>query len=205
MQLYAADPPRRTGQIATDLAAVLAVVLAVVLGRTVAVAVAALGAVGRRVEDAGDGFRGTMARAADRIGDLPFAGRAVSAPFRQASDAAATLARAGREQQQAADHVALLAGLVVAGIPVLVVVVLWLRRRGGFLRRASAVRALLRTPLGTEALAAQALVHARARTLGALAPDVVDRWRRGDPEAVRTLAVLTLRDAGVPARLLPVA
>ncbi|WIE54429.1 hypothetical protein [Curtobacterium sp. MCBD17_003] len=203
MQLYAADPIRRVRQLVADVVALVAIVLAVLLGRAVGASIAALGDVGRRVQDAGEGFRSTMSRAADRIADLPFAGRAVSTPFRNASDAARTLVAAGRDQQEAAHHVAVLVGVVVAGLPVLLVVVLWLRRRGGFVRRAAAVRALLRTPLGLEALAAQALAHAHPRTLRAVEPTVVERWRAGEPDAVRVLATLALRDAGVPLRLLP--
>lgn len=204
MQLYAADPARRVRQVLADVLAVVAVVLAVLLGRAVGAAIAGLGDVGRRVAGAGAGFRSTMTHAAERIGDLPFAGAAASAPFRDASRAARTLEAAGHDQQQAADHVSLLVGVVVAVVPVLLVAAVWVRGRGGFLRRVRTVRALLGTPLGVEALAAQALSHTRARPLRTLDRDVVDRWRAGDPAAVRALAAVALQDAGVPARLLPV-
>jgi len=202
MQLYAADPVRRVRQVLVDVVTVALIIVFVVLGRAVGASIAALGAVGQRVQEAGSGFRSTMSSAARRLEDLPFAGQAVGAPFRKASEAATTLADAGADQQAAAEHTALLVGIVVAVLPTLVLLVVWARRRGGFIRRAAEVRALLRTPLGVEALAAQALAHARASQLRDLDPAIADRWRAGERAAVEQLAAVALRGAGVPQRVL---
>ncbi|KQO61214.1 hypothetical protein [Curtobacterium sp. Leaf261] len=200
MQFYATTPSRRIRQVLADVVAIVVIVLAIVLGTAVGRSIAALGAVGERMESAGSGFRSTMSDAAKRLADVPFGGQALGAPFRKASDAAAGLASAGRDQQAAAEHTAILVGLVIAILPSLVVLALWAFARGGFIRRAAAIRALLRTPLGVEALAARALAHADARSLRDADASLVERWRAGDPAAVSTLARIALRRAGVPDR-----
>nr|BFF13551.1 hypothetical protein GCM10025699_48540 [Microbacterium flavescens] len=88
-------------------------------------------------------------------------------------------------------------GLVVAGLPVVVILLTWLRRRIVFVRRASSVSALLRSPGGDDLLALRALSTLDARELAAVTPNPVAAWRAGDVDTVRRLADLALRDAGV--------
>ena len=42
-----------------------------------------------------------------------------------------------------------------------------------------------------------ALAHQGATSLAAISPDPVGAWRRRDPDVVRALALLELRDAGL--------
>jgi len=138
-----------------------------------------------------------MGDAAESISGLPLVGEAAGRPFIGASDAASTLVAAGRDQQEAVGTASLVVGLLVAGLPVVVILLTWLRRRIAFVRRASSVSALLRSPGGDDLLALRALSTLDARELAAVTPDPVAAWRAGDVDTVRRLADLALRDAGV--------
>jgi hypothetical protein len=139
-----------------------------------------------------------MADAAFRLGDVPLIGPGASRPFSSASDAGAALAEAGRDQQALVDHAAVTVGLVVALVPILVVLRVWLWRRIAFARRAAEARSLSSTAGGAELLALRALSTARASALLRLSPDPVAGWRSGEPVLIRGLTELALRDAGVP-------
>jgi hypothetical protein len=92
------------------------------------------------------------------------------------------------------------AGLVVAGVPSLVVLWVWLRGRIAFVRRASSVRSLLALPGGEDLLALRALTGRDAKAALAVSPDPVAAWRAGEPAVVRRLADVALREAGVARR-----
>lgn len=197
MQLYSASTAVRARQITSDVVALAFLVAAVVAGLAAAAFVRTFAELGRRVEDAGLGFQQAMGDAAESIAGLPLVGEAAGRPFVGASDAASTLVAAGRDQQEAVGTASLVVGLVVAGLPVVVILLIWLRRRIAFVRRASSVSALLRSPGGDDLLALRALSTLDARELAAVTPDPVAAWRAGDVDTVRRLADLALRDAGV--------
>ena len=95
---------------------------------------------------------------------------------------------------------ALVAGLVVAGVPSLVVLWVWLRGRIAFVRRASSTRSLLALPGGDDLLALRALTGRDPKAALAVSPDPVAAWRTGEPDVVRRLADVALREAGVARR-----
>lgn len=200
MQLYSSSPLVRARQVTGDVVAIGLVVVFVVLGVGIAGFIGTFAELGRQLEEAGAGFQGTMQDASRALGGLPLVGGAASAPFDGASGAGQTLADAGRQQQDGVARAALVAGLVVAGVPSLVVLWVWLRGRIAFVRRASSTRSLLALPGGDDLLALRALTGRDARAALAVAPDPVAAWRAGDPEVVRRLADLALRDAGVARR-----
>jgi hypothetical protein len=197
MQIYSASPPARARQVTADVLAIAGIVLFAVLGIATSTLISALADLGRGIEDAGQGFQSTMTDAASSIGDIPLVGRGAGTPFRNASEAGAALAAAGRDQQQLVHTLAVVAGLAVALLPIALIARYWFARRIGFARRVAAVRALAGSAGGVELLALRALSAGSERDLLRISPDPVAEWRRGDPAVVRRLADLVLRDAGV--------
>ncbi|PPF87866.1 hypothetical protein C5B96_03445 [Subtercola sp. Z020] len=202
MQLYSARRAQRHRQIAADVVALVLIGASVAAGIAVGALIGTLAALGRGIESAGSGFQNTMADAAGTLGGIPLIGAGASSPFASASSAGQTLAEAGRQQQEFVGNVALGTGLVVAALPIALVLLVWLRPRLAFVRRASLVRGLSASPAGTELLALRALVGQPPRELVALAADPVAAWRRGDPATIRSLAALELQSSGVPGRFL---
>ncbi len=197
MQIYSASPAARARQVTADVLAVAGIVLFAVLGVVTSTLVSALADLGRGIEDAGQGFQSTMTDAASTLGDLPLVGRGAGAPFQDASDAGAALAAARRDQPQLVLTLAVVAGLLVALLPIALIARYWLARRIAFARRAAAVRALAGVPGGVELLALRSLSHGNDRDLLRISPDPAAGWRRGDAAVVRRLADLALRDSGV--------
>jgi len=73
----------------------------------------------------------------------------------------------------------------------------WLFLRIQFFRRKWTVIALAQTPAGEQLLALRALANRPLRKLTEVDGDPVGAWRREEPAAVRGLAALELRSAGV--------
>lgn len=197
MKVYSDYPARRTTQIVADVIAVALIAAFAWAGVIVYGAIAVLAAFGKTIEDAGNGFEQTMADAGDTLGGVPLIGAGIRTPFDAASGAGSLLAQAGQAQQDLVMTAATTIGIVVAAIPILLVLWIWLRRRLGWSRRATEARNLSRLPDGPDLLALRALVNADFRELHDIDREPVDAWRRGDARVVKALAQLELREAGV--------
>jgi hypothetical protein len=197
MNLYAARGPRRAGQVTGDVLLVLWVVLWAYVGTTVHDAVSSLGTVGEQVEAGGSGLAGRLTQAGEAVASVPLAGDALRSPFDQAGGAAQALADAGRMQQEAADMLGQLLGWSVALVPITLLVLLWLPRRVAFARRASAARRHLDTSADLDLFALRAIAAQPIHRVAGVSADPVADWRRGDPDVVRRLAALELRDLGL--------
>jgi len=197
MKVYSDYPARRSAQIVADLVAIGLIAVFVWSGVIVYGAIAVLAAFGKTIEDAGDGFEQTMADAGDTLGGVPLIGGGIRQPFDAASGAGTLLAEAGQAQQDLVMTAALIIGVVVAAIPIVLVLWIWLRRRASWARRATEARNLSRLPDGPDLLALRALVNADFRELHDIHGEPVDAWRRGDKKIVKALAQLELREAGV--------
>lgn len=200
MKLYSDYPARRGAQILADLVALGIIAAAMWAGTLVYSAIAVLAAFGKTIEDAGDGFEQTMADAGETLGGVPFIGGGIRQPFDAASGAGTLLAQAGQAQQDLVMTAALTVAIVVAALPILLVLWIWLRRRLGWARRATEARNLSRLPDGPDLLALRALVNADFRELHDIDREPVDAWRRGEKQVVRALAQLELRGSGVKLR-----
>ncbi|PPG28713.1 hypothetical protein [Rathayibacter sp. AY2B9] len=200
MQIYADLPAVRARQILADALALGVAVVAIAAGIAVGSLIAGLAEIGRRLESAGSGFGSTMSDAGTTLGGIPLLGDAVRAPFDEASGAGSVLAAAGRDHQQLASALAVVAGLAVGGLPLLLLAVLWLRPRLRFARRTAELRALGSTGGGTELLALRALTQASPRDILAAHPEAAAGWRTGDPAVTAALAALALRRAGLRPR-----
>jgi hypothetical protein len=195
MVLYDSRPTRRARQVVADVLVLVGIGLAVVVGRELAGSIARLASIGSRVQSEGSAFQQQLSATARALADIPLAGDAVSAPLRKASEHAGAVAAAGAQQHDTALHLAHLVGGGLTVVVVAILLLVWLRTRGRFVRQATATSRVGRSPGGTELLALRALVGRNA--VLALGPDVVDRWREGDPRTVTALADLERRSCGL--------
>ena len=92
---------------------------------------------------------------------------------------------------------AVLLAIAVAAPPILALTMPWLFLRLRFFLRKRTLIGLASTPSGVQLLALRALANRPLRRLASVSPDPVGAWRREDPFAIRGLAALELRAAGV--------
>ena len=194
---YASRPVRAVGQIVSDIVVVSWTVLWVWIGAAVYSAVAAVAEAGRQVQSGATGLAGNLDSAGQRAGRIPLIGNALSTPLSAAGDAAHDIAGAGQSLDTAASWLAWLLALAVAGFPILALAMPWLVLRLRFFLRKHLLVGLAATPAGEQLLALRALANRPLRRLAAVGPDPVGAWRREDAVAIRGLAALELRAAGV--------
>lgn len=201
MKLYADRPARVVVQLLGDLLAVVAIYWAVRLGLAARDTVAALAAPGREAESAALRLDGTLRDTARDVGEAPLVGDTLSRPFRALAGASRDLAASAQSYQETVAEVAMLTGLMVGLVPILAVLALWAPRRISWVVEASAASRLMQTgPASLELLAVRALARQPLPDLARLGPGVVAGWRAGDPDAMRTLATLELRELGLTPR-----
>ncbi len=194
MSWYAESPALRSRQLLLDAAVLLWVLVWLRVGTALHDAVQRLAAPGRSLERAGRDLSEGLSGAADRAGDLPVVGDELASPLDSASGAGESLARAGEVQQDAVGLLAVVLALVVAGLPVLVVLLWWLPSRVRFAQQHRAARALRGD---VELWALRAALHRPLPELARLGTDPVGRWRRGEPSAAEALADLERRAVGL--------
>ncbi|MBM7504931.1 hypothetical protein ACFPER_15355 [Agromyces aurantiacus] len=197
MKPYSDFDGRRAGQIVGDVIALAVVVLSVWAAVAVHRFVTGFGDLGRQLEAAGTGFRGSMTDIGTALGDVPLIGPGIAQPFDGASAAGATLESVGRGQQDAVGWIALLAAVGVAALPVAAVLLAWVVPRLVRALRAGRTAAALERPGGADLLALRALTVRDPAAVFAAEPDAVGAWRRGEPDAIRALAALEARAVGV--------
>ena len=194
---YATTPVRMTGQVVSDLLVTAWITIWVMVGLAVHHAVATIAGVGRQVNDSATGISDNLSSAGDSADRIPLVGDTVATPLRAASEAALDLAGAGQNLNTTATWLAVLLAIAVAAPPIMAVGMPWLFLRIRFFRRKWTVIALAQTPAGEQLLALRALANRPLRRLTEVSEDPVGAWRRQDPTAVRGLAALELRSAGV--------
>lgn len=199
---YATTPARLAAQVFSDLLVVAWIALWVVIGLAVHHAVASIASVGTQVQDGASGIADNLDSAGESADRIPLVGDAMSKPLRAASRAAVDLAGAGENLHSTATWLAVLLAIAVAAPPILAIGMPWLFMRIRFFRRKWTVIALAATPAGEQLLALRALANRPLRRLTEVSADPVGAWRAHDVDAVRGLAALELRSAGV-ARVKP--
>lgn len=197
MLLYAQTPGRRTVQLIGDLLLVLWVWLWVRVAIRLHGAVLSLAEPGRRLESGASDVAGSLRDAGERADDVPFVGDSISRPLESAGAAASRIADAGRQQAELVSDLALPLALVVAAVPVLFAVLLWLPGRVRFVRRAAAARRFIDADADLALFALRAMANQPMHRLARVSDDPVAAWRAGDPVVVRQLALLELADAGL--------
>ena len=144
MKIYADRPTRRVRQLVGDALLLVALWLCSRLGHATHDRVAAIGDTGRTAQDAGLRFEKEMRSAARSVKDLPLVGGSVSKPFRAVAGSGRELADAAAAFQDSVAHAANVLGLLVALVPMVVVLLLWLPRRIAWIVEATAATRLAR-------------------------------------------------------------
>ena len=88
-------------------------------------------------------------------------------------------------------------GVLIAVIPVLLVLAVWLPARVRFARRAGAAQRFVDADADLDLFALRAMAGQPMHLLARISDDPAGAWRRGDPDVVRRLAVLELRSVGL--------
>jgi hypothetical protein len=194
---YATTPVRLLGQLVSDIVVVVWTMIWVTVGLAVHSAVATIAEVGRQVEEGATGVSDNLDAAGDRTGGVPLLGDALRGPLRAASEAALDIAGAGRSLDDTASWLAWVLALAVASPPILAVAMPWVFLRIRFFRRKWTAITLAATPAGQQLLALRALANRPLAKLVSVDTDPVGAWRNQDPAAIRGLAALELRAAGI--------
>lgn len=194
---YATTPARLTAQVLSDVLVIGWITVWALVGMAVHHAIAIFASVGNQLRDGATGISENLGSAGDSVDDIPLVGDGLATPLRAASEAALDLAGAGQSLNATATWLAVLLAIAVAAPPILAVGMPWLFLRIRFFRRKWTVIALAQTPAGQQLLALRALANRPLRRLTEVSADPVGAWRREDPTAVRGLAALELRSAGV--------
>ena len=197
MKLYSDFGGRRAVQVVGDVVALAIIASAVWAAVVVHGFVTQFADLGRQLEKAGSGFRGSMTDIGETLGEVPLIGPGIADPFDGASAAGATLESVGRGQQDILGWMGLFAAIGVAALPVAAVLLLWVAPRLVRAARAGDTTAALGHPGGADLLALRALTGRCLTAVLAAHPDAAAGWRRGDPETVRALAALQARAVGV--------
>ncbi|HYN29296.1 MAG TPA: hypothetical protein VES95_05430 [Dermatophilaceae bacterium] len=194
---YADLPARRARQVLSDGAVLAWVALWSWLGVRVHDVTLGLAEPGRRLQVAGTGFRDTMSSAGAAVDDLPLLQDRVAEPFRTASGAGTDIAGAGEDLVRAVERLALALGWLTALLPIVLVGGAWLVVRVRFAVRAGAAQRFVDGAPDLDLFALRSLSNQPMPRLAAISDDPAGAWRRGEPDTIRRLAVLELRDCGL--------
>ncbi|KHO17782.1 hypothetical protein [Mycolicibacterium setense] len=197
---YASRPGRLLAQLFSDVAVITWTAVWVLVGVAVHSAVSTIAEVGRQVQSGADGVADNLASAGDSTDHVPLIGDTLSTPLRAASEAALDIAGAGANLDSTASWLAWVLALAVAAAPILFVAMPWLYLRVRFFRRKWTAITLASTAAGEQLLALRALANRPLAKLTAVSDDPVGAWRSQDQQAIRGLAALELRSAGMRLR-----
>lgn len=202
MKIYADAPVRRSLQISGDVLLAIWVYLWVQTALVVRDATLSLAEPGEQISAAGGGLAEQLREAGRTVGDVPLVGDEVRAPFDGAGGAADRIAAAGDAQVEAVETLAFWLGLAVGAIPVLIAIAVYLPLRWRFIREATAGSRFVDSTDDLDLFALRAMARQPLHRLARISDDPAGAWRRGEPDVVRELAALELRDSGlaVPAR-----
>ena len=179
---YATTPARLTAQLFSDIAVAIWITLWVLVGAAVHSAISTIGEFGRDLESGANGVADNLGGASERTHNIPLLGDALSDPLSAAGDAARGIAGAGHNLDTTTCWMS------------------WLFLRLRFFRRKWTAVTLASTAAGEQLLALRALANRPLAKLAAINADPLGAWRREDPLAIRGLAALELRAAGISAR-----
>jgi hypothetical protein len=197
VKLYADSPARRTRQVVGDLLLLGWVLVWLLVARVVHSSTMLLARPGEEMTEAGNGLADRMRDAGSAVEDAPLIGDELRSPFDGAGDAADQLAAAGVSQVDAVEQLAFWLSLSVGAIPVLVALAVYLPMRYRFVREATAGQRFVDAGEDLDLFALRALSGQPMHRLARIHADPAGAWRRREPEVVRRLAELELRDVGL--------
>jgi hypothetical protein len=194
VKLYAETARLRARQLLGDLGVVAWVALWVAAGIALYRLVEQLAVPGRTLEQAGDTFVGDIGAIQERVGRIPAVGDDLEEPFGRLGGVGRTLAEAGVTQQEVVHQLALWLGVVVAAVPVVALLLVWLPRRLAWAREAGAASRLRLGGANLELFAIRAVANRSLRELHRVTPDPAGALRAGEFDA---LAEVELRALGL--------
>ncbi|HEX3213509.1 MAG TPA: hypothetical protein VH016_13150, partial [Actinomycetota bacterium] len=165
MKLYAETAGLRVRQLLTDVGVLAWTALWVAAGLALYRLVEKLAVPGARVEQAGSNFAGDVAEIQQKVGRLPVVGNDLQGPFGRLSGVGRTLADAGAAQQEVVHQLALWLGVVVAAVPIVALLLVWLPRRVAWSREAGAASRLRLDGADLELFALRAVANRSLREL----------------------------------------
>jgi hypothetical protein len=200
VKLYAETSGLRTRQLVGDLAVLAWTAAWVAAGVALYRLVEKLAVPGERVEQAGGGFAGDIAEIQQKVGRLPVVGDELQDPFGRLAGVGRTLAAAGATQQEVVHQLAMWLGVVVAVVPIVALLLVWLPGRVSWAREAGAASRLRTDGADLELFAIRAVANRPLRDLHRVSPDPAGDLRAGEYQA---LADLELRALGLRAQQRP--
>jgi hypothetical protein len=196
VKLYAETAGLRARQLLGDLGVLVWTAAWVAAGLALYRLVEKLAAPAARVERAGTNFAGNVAEIQQKIGRLPVVGDELRDPFGRLAGVGRTLADAGATQQEVVHQLAVWLGVVVAAVPIIALLLVWLPRRVAWAREAGAASRLRLDGADLELFAIRAVANRPLRQLHRVTPDPAGALRAGEYEP---LADLELRALGLRA------
>jgi hypothetical protein len=204
MKLYADLHARRTRQLLGDVLVLLWIGLWAWLGRQVYNVVLTLQTPANSLTDAGHSVNGALTGAGDNAGQLPLVGDSLKQWLDKAAGAGTTISDAGTSMSDTVGKLALVLGLMAALVPIVSVGWVWLWLRIRFIREASSAQRFIDAQEDLDLFALRAMATQPMKALAAISDDPAGAWRRQDPDVIRQLAVLELREQGLrPPRRTP--
>lgn len=134
--------------------------------------------------------------AGNTLEDVPLVGDDVAKPFNAARDAADGIASAGRGAADAVQNLADWLGLSIAAIPILIWVAFYLPARYRFARRATVGQRFIDSNADLDLFALRPGLQPM-HVLARISDDPVRGWRAKDPEMIRVLGELELKENGL--------
>lgn len=197
MPLYARTPGRRARQIAADIFVALWAAGWWIVGQV-------LSGLIRGVAAAADTTSSASSEATARLTDIsataarvPLVGTQLAGPFDDLAALTSALAASSGSYVGTLSTVASVTAWVTFGVPVALVVLVWLPRRIAFARNARAILNIASRPGSQDLLALRTLATASPVELEKLDGDPAAAWRSQDPTTIAELAHLALVSAGV--------
>ena len=173
----------------------------VLVGMAVHSAVSTIAEFGRQVEGGANGVAGNLDSAGDSADNVPLVGDALSKPLTAAGEAARDIAGAGHSLDITASWLAWLLALAVAAPPILAIAMPWLFLRVRFFRRKwTAIDAGRAHPPANSCWRCGRWPTGRWPSSRRSASTPSARGGARTPRAIRGLAALELRAAGVARR-----
>jgi hypothetical protein len=196
MKLYAELPVYRARQVLGDVLVVVWIVAWVWIGMVTFELIENLAEPGRLLESAGSTIEGSASSVSERMAEVPVVGRFLQVPLTSLGQGGQSLIEAGRAQQESVKNLARWAGVLVAALPIVFVVLRWGSGRWTWSREASAVQRLRAHPAGLPLLALRAVAARPLDDLLRAFPDPVGAYTSGNYEL---LAGLELQRMGLRA------
>jgi hypothetical protein len=197
MGIYSARPGRLAGQIFGDLFVLGWAVVWGGIGIFVNQMVAVLAIPARETARTASKLMDNMRDAGEQAARVPGVGEDLRRPFDAASVSLTNLIASANDQVASIERLALIGGWVVFGIPVAIVVALWLPRRIRFYRQARASQVFLDSTADLDLFALRAMASQPLYVLAAVSDDPVKAWLAGDRQVIDALAAIELRRNGL--------